>query len=92
MKSATFLETGNGQLVRARQVMAFLRGLLRRPELGADAELRERVRAYVDAFTGWDEPTRVEQYNLLHFDWDISGRDPAAVVARIGRALGAGAG
>ena len=70
------------------QVISFLRALLRDPDLAAGASVRDRVRAYVDAFTTWDEPTRVEQYNILHFDWDISGRDKAAVVLRISKALG----
>ena len=70
------------------QVISFLRALLRDPDLAADAGVRDRVRAYVDAFTTWDELTRVEQYNILHFDWDISGRDKTAVVSRISKALG----
>ena len=46
--------------------------------------------AYIDAFTVWDPPVRVEQYTLLHFDWDVAGAGPdkwEAVAARIDKAL-----
>ena len=72
------------------QVLSFLRALMRQPEAAGDEAVRESLRAYGDAFTAWDEPTRTEQYNILHFDWDMSGRERAAVIARINKALAQG--
>ena len=72
------------------QVLSFLRALIRQPEVAGDEAVRESLRAYGDAFTAWDEPTRTEQYNILHFDWDMSGREHAAVIARINKALAQG--
>ncbi|KAK9839303.1 hypothetical protein WJX81_006864 [Elliptochloris bilobata] len=68
-------------------VLSFLRALMRQQEVEGKEAVRERVRAYGDAFTSWDEAKRLEQYNILHFDWDISGHDRAAVIARIDKAL-----
>ena len=70
-----------------RQVLSFLRALMRQPDVAGDEAVRESLRAYGDAFTSWDEPTRTEQYNILHFDWDMSGHDCADVIARINKAL-----
>ena len=48
-------------------------GLLRLPvsagAQGSEAD-EAMVKAYIDRFTTWEPDTRVEQYMLLHFDWD----------------------
>ncbi|KAK9839304.1 hypothetical protein WJX81_006864 [Elliptochloris bilobata] len=79
--------TGGVAHLMHAQVLSFLRALMRQQEVEGKEAVRERVRAYGDAFTSWDEAKRLEQYNILHFDWDISGHDRAAVIARIDKAL-----
>ena len=53
------------------------------------AEDKAQVCAYIDAFTTWQPDRRVEQYALLHFDWDVAAESEKwrAVLARIGKAL-----
>ncbi len=44
---------------------------------------------YIDGFTTWEPAVRVEQYALLHFDWDVAEGDAKwrAVMGRVAKAL-----
>jgi len=48
------------------------------------------VRDYIDRFTSWDPDTRVEQYSLLQFDWELASEKDKwpAVNERLSKALG----
>ncbi len=51
---------------------------------------KARVCRYIEAFTMWDSATRVEQYALLHFAWDLAAPGDAkwrAVVDRLDKAI-----
>ena len=52
-----------------------------------DAKLK--VKDYIDRFTTWDPDTRVEQYSLLQFEWELAGDTDkwAAVEERMGKVL-----
>ena len=52
-----------------------------------DAKLK--VKDYIDRFTTWDPDTRVEQYSLLQFEWELAGDMDkwAAVEERMGKVL-----
>lgn len=50
-------------------------------------ETKTQVCRYIDAFTTWDPTTRVEQYTLLHFDWDLGADKWQAVLDRINKAM-----
>ena len=52
-----------------------------------DAKLK--VKDYIDRFTTWDPDTRVEQYSLLQFEWELAGDADrwAAVEERMGKVL-----
>ena len=53
------------------------------------AEDKDKVCAYIDTFTTWQPDKRVEQYALLHFDWDVAGEGEKwrAVLSRMDKAL-----
>ena len=55
-----------------------------------DAKLT--VKDYIDRFTAWDPDTRVEQYSLLQFEWELAGEMDkwAAVEERMGKVLSMG--
>ena len=55
-------------------------------------DAKTKVRDYIDRFTSWDPDTRVEQYSLLQFDWELAtDKDKwLAVEERLGKALGLG--
>jgi hypothetical protein len=52
-------------------------------------EDRAAVCRYIDGFTTWEPAVRVEQYALLHFDWDVAEGDAKwrAVMGRVAKAL-----
>ena len=52
-----------------------------------DAKLK--VKGYIARFTTWDPDTRVEQYSLLRFEWELAGDMDkwAAVEERMGKVL-----
>ena len=54
-----------------------------------DAKLK--VKDYIDRFTTWDPDTRVEQYSLLQFEWELAADMDkwAAVEERMGKVLSA---
>lgn len=58
------------------------------PQDAKDA--RTKVRDYIDRFTSWDPDTRVEQFSLLQFDWELAADKDKwlAVEERLGKALG----
>ena len=53
-------------------------------------DAKTKVRDYIDRFTSWDPDTRVEQYSLLQFDWELASEKDKwpAVEERLGKALG----
>ncbi len=53
-------------------------------------EAKIKVRDYIDRFTSWDPDTRVEQFSLLQFDWELASEKDkwAAVEERLEKALG----
>ena len=53
-------------------------------------DAKVKVRDYIDRFTAWDPDTRVEQYSLLQFDWELAPEADkwVAVEERMSKALG----
>ena len=53
-------------------------------------DAKTKVRDYIDRFTSWDPDTRVEQYSLLQFDWELASEKDKwpAVNERLSKALG----
>ncbi|BDA48279.1 hypothetical protein COCOBI_11-5390 [Coccomyxa sp. Obi] len=71
-------------------LVEFLREYLRRPELQKSEEDKARVCRFIEAFTAWDPATRVEQYALLHLEWELAAAGEAkwrAVAERLDKAL-----
>ena len=58
--------------------------------LQSSKEAKIKVRDYIDRFTSWDPDTRVEQFSLLQFDWELASEKDkwAAVEERLEKALG----